>query len=242
MARRRRPGHRPEEPENHERWLISYADFITLLFAFFVVMYATAQRNPEKEKQFEKSIRKYLYEVASFGGEGAGDSGTGTLQVSLGKKGPAELKDLIARELKPISEGADGNSIVEEITHDSLGVRIRLVASGLFRAGSAKLNDSAFEPLKQIGEILEKMDGKIIIEGHTDNTPIKTREFPSNWELSSARATRLVRHLIEWQGLTPNKILAVAYADQKPLVPNNNEKNRAKNRRIEIFITSKDEL
>ena len=238
MARRRRP----EESENHERWLVSYADFITLMFAFFVVMYATAQRNPDKEKEFEKSIRKYLYQVASIGGEGAGDSGTGTLEISLGKKGPAELKDFIARELKPISDGEDSNPVVQEVTHDNLGVRIRLVASGLFQPGSAKLNDAAFEPLKQIGEILEKLDGKIIIEGHTDSTPIKTREFPSNWELSSARATRLVRHLIEWQGLAPDKILAVAYADQKPIVPNTTEKNRAQNRRIEIFITDKDEL
>lgn len=235
MARR----HVHEEHENHERWLVSYADFITLLFAFFVVMYATAQRNPEKEKQFEESIKKYLYQMAAMGGGGEDGGGEGSdlianpIQLSIKKKGPAEVQDYIARKIKP-------SDLVEGIYHDSIGVRIRLVSSTLFHTGSAKLNDQSYDDLKSIADIIRHTDGKIIVEGHTDDKPIKSREFPSNWELSSARATRLVRYLIEWQGIDPKNLVAVSYADQKPLVPNTNEKNRAKNRRIEIFITSKD--
>ncbi len=234
MTSRRRP---KEEHENHERWLVSYADFITLMFAFFTVMYATAQRNPEKEKQFEKSVRKYLYSVSAGmnGGTSFNDQDFGTTPIAP----PIEMPRSSSRgALESLRDSAEVAKVIEGVYHDSVGIRIRLLASALFATGSSQINEESLEALKKIGAYLQTVKGRIIVEGHTDDRPIKSNRFASNWELSADRAAKIVRYLIDFHEIEAKNLVAVSYADQKPIYPNTNEGNRSKNRRIEILITS----
>lgn len=239
-----------EEHENHERWLVSYADFITLLFAFFVVLYATSTKNEEKEKSFEDSVRHEM-KLGFSGGRAAGTGeGSDVLSAEMvnpldgfpRRGGPAEVRDFVERQIKKAMTKEEQEQSGLEVKNDALGARITLAAATFFPSGSSKIKKSAVETLDKVAEIL-KLTGnrRIVIEGHTDDAPIATTEFPSNWELASARASSVIRYLIKYQGLEAKRMAALSYADQKPLVPNNSEENRVKNRRIEILITGESE-
>ncbi len=242
---------RHEEPENHERWLVSYADFITLLFAFFVVMYATSNNNEDKQKKFEDSVRKNL--KLAYVGQGSGEgqaspvSGAEAFVPELGhpiegfpKQGGAEeVQDYVGRKLNKSLEGSEKEGI-SKVHHDLIGARIALAASTFFPVGSNKLKLSSLKTLDKVAEILKETNRKVIIEGHTDDTPIVSDKIDSNWELGSLRATSVVRYLIKYHQIDPARLAAISYADQKPLVANDTEDNRAKNRRIEILIVTND--
>jgi chemotaxis protein MotB len=237
MAKRKRH----EEHENHERWLVSYADFITLLFAFFTVLYATAQKDVKKEQEFESSVRK-SFNMPAPGLGGDGEPG-GVLQPNLDSFPPtsagiAEIREYVQRKLETEMGDEDFKSTVESVRHDAIGVRIQLTASAVFPAASATLKPESLRPLDKIAEMLKKTKRRIIVEGHTDNQAISTQQFPSNWELSAARATKIVRYFLQRHKIESKRVTAVAYADQRPLAPNTTEENRARNRRIEILIVT----
>ncbi len=234
---------RHEEPENHDRWLVSYADFITLMFAFFIVMYATAQRNPEKEKEFEKSVRKYFASIAQSMGRSMyneTEMGNSPIAPPMDMPRSSSAAEAIAQKLKNSDETGELSRAVEQVYHDVYGVRIRVLASSLFESGSSRLTESSVESLKTLGNVLKELDGKIIIEGHTDDLPIKSAKYPSNWELSTDRAAKILRYLNEFHEIDSRRMVVVGYADSKPAYPNNSAANRAKNRRIEILITNAD--
>ncbi len=243
MARRRRH----EEHENHERWLVSYADFITLLFAFFTVLYATSQHDIKKQEEFEKSIRKY-FSAPSAMGAGAGDFNTESENRNLIESpiagfppmnaGPQEVQDYVQRVLKKSMNKEEYQEVIQDVHHDSVGARIQLAASSLFPSGSAELRASSAAALDKIGELLRQSNRRLIIEGHTDNEPVHTNKYPSNWELSAVRATKVLRYLAARDQIDVKRMAAIAYADQKPIAPNDSDVNRAKNRRIEILIVS----
>ncbi|MGZ3742439.1 MAG: OmpA family protein [Pseudobdellovibrionaceae bacterium] len=244
---------RHEEPENHERWLVSYADFITLLFAFFVVMYATSTNNLDKQKEFENAVRVNLKLGAGEKSASAVpdanqiiseyiQSKDGGSAESFPRKGsPAEAADYAIRYLSKQMDAATQKELGLEVHHDAVGVRVSLAASSVFPDGEFKMKRSSLKVLDQIGELLRQTDKKILIEGHTDDQPISSEGIASNWELASLRATSVVRYLIKAQGLNPKRMAAISYADQKPLVPNDTPENRAKNRRIEILIVTGEE-
>jgi chemotaxis protein MotB len=244
MARRRRE----EEHENHERWLVSYADFITLLFAFFTVLYATSQHDVKKQEEFEKSIRKYFSGSTGGVGGGIGDFNTESENRNLIESpiagfppmsaGPQEVQDYVQRVLKKSMSKEEFQDAIQDIHHDSVGARIQLAASALFPSGSAELKVSSAAALDKIGELLRQSNRRIIIEGHTDNEPVHTLKYPSNWELSAVRATKVLRYLATRDQIDVKRMAAIAYADQKPISINDTEANRAKNRRIEILIVS----
>jgi chemotaxis protein MotB len=245
MSRRRKH----EEHENHERWLVSYADFITLLFAFFVVLYATSTQNEEKEKQFENSIRAKFHMVAvGFGGNAPPNMGSGpTGQVfdpleliQRRHLNTDDLEDYVNKLLDKNLSNKEKQEAIAGIRRDAIGVRITLAASTFFPPGSAKLKQPAVKVLNILGKILKNANRQIIIEGHTDNQPVVGNQFESNWELASIRATTVVRYLINIFKMDPAKLGAVSYGDTRPLVPNTSEVNRAKNRRIEIVIVNKE--
>lgn len=239
---------RHEEHENHERWLVSYADFITLLFAFFVVMYATSTNNLEKQKEFENSVRVNLH-LAS-GGKAASqvpDAGEIIAEHIQGTEGPesfpqkakgAEAADYVTRYLNKELGGETQKIFGTQVRHDAIGVRVSLAASSVFPEGEYKMKRSSLEVLNKLGELLRQTDKRVIIEGHTDDQPIISTAMASNWELGSLRATSVVRYLIKHQNISPQRLAAISYADQKPLVPNDSPENRAKNRRIEILIVT----
>ena len=241
---------RHEEHENHERWLVSYADFITLLFAFFVVLYATSAADHEKQKEVEDSIKKSF--AAYLGGAGGGgsefeeknDSRNQSIMPPITQQfpprgaGAGEVQNYVEKRVEKDLKDDDGDKTVQEIYHDTVGVRIQLAASRLFPTGSADLMTGSADALEKLGTMLRESHRRIIVEGHTDDEPIKTDKYPSNWELSASRATKIVRYLIARHKIPASSLTAVAYADQKPVVPNNSAENRARNRRIEIEIVT----
>lgn len=247
-----------EEHENHERWLVSYADFITLLFAFFTVLYATSQADLKKQEEFEKSFKQ---QFTGFGVGIGNATGTG---VGVGQEpqiadndsthknliaptietfpsssaGPREVEDAVERRLDRELSDEDRKNMVTGIRHDAVGVEIQLAASKLFTSGSAELRADAAIALDRIGQMLKESGRRVIVEGHTDDIPIRNDKYPSNWELSAARATKIVRYLAARHKISPDKLVPVAYADQKPVVANDTEEHRARNRRIEIKIVT----
>jgi chemotaxis protein MotB len=243
---------RHEERENHERWLVSYADFITLLFAFFVVMYATSTNNVDKQKEFENSVRVNLrLGAAEKPSPVTPDAGAIIAEYIQGKDGSAEnfpqkgssaeAADYTKRYLGKQMDAATKKELGLEIHHDAIGVRVLLAASSVFPEGEFKMKRSSLDILNQLGELLSQTSKKIIVEGHTDDQPINSPVVASNWELASLRATSVVRYLIKYQNLDPKRLAAISYADQKPIAPNDTPENRAKNRRIEILIVTSDE-
>lgn len=236
--------------ESHERWLVSYADFITLLFALFVVLYATSSQNQEKEKQFEQSIKEKLkllkYEL-KIGDQSKlsnilknlVDQDMSSIDLFQKKQiGNQELKDYVQRLINKKISSSSQKKLISGIQHDRLGVRISLLSSAFFDSGSWQIMPSALSSLDKIAETLYTSPYPLIVEGHTDNQPIlsKSSTVQSNWELASLRATSVLRYLIERHHFTPNKLSAISYGEQKPVVSNESEEGRSLNRRIELLI------
>lgn len=235
-----------EEHENHERWLVSYADFITLLFAFFVVLYATSSRNEEKEKKFEDTVRAEFKMAGSAGSSQNQGGMTGQVIDPIEffqdrNVGNGELEDYVEKMLQKNMTDQERKLAIGGLRHDSMGVRITLAAATFFPSGSAQLRLPALRSLDKVAQILKTSNQKLIIEGHTDSQQVFDKDIGSNWELASLRATSVVRYLIKYHDIDPKRLAAISYADVKPLVPNTTDENRAKNRRIEILIVNGDE-
>ena len=246
MARRRRV---EEEHENHERWLVSYADFITLLFAFFVVMYSLSSVNEGKYRVLSDSI------VQAFRSLSINDSGQQLIVPPVVKPMPpasAELQE--ATEARRKQTAAQMRSMADEIrrvmgtlaqngqvtvSEGAFGISIEINAALLFAPGEAALGGSASEALRAVAQVLAASVFPITIEGHTDNTPINTYRFPSNWELSAVRASTVARLFID-SGVRPDRLTAAGYADQRPVADNAAEAGRGRNRRVTILLESRD--
>jgi chemotaxis protein MotB len=248
MARRRR---REDEQENHERWLVSYADFITLLFAFFVVMYAVSQVNEGKYRILSDTLSSAFRIIpGSAAGTQVATSVTGPMPIliPIRKPSPTVKTDDIQRMKKERMRAMakDINDalapLVKEgqvrITEGALGITVDINASVLFAPGDARLDLGAVQALVAVARILAPTDFPIAVEGHTDNTPINTVQFPSNWELSGMRASSVVRLFIDY-GVDPRRLTATGYADQRPIDDNASPEGRSRNRRVAITIESK---
>lgn len=232
-----------EENENHDRWLVSYADFITLLFAFFVVMYATSNNDQEKQKSFEKSVRTNLKLTGTTSGAAKGHMGgenPADAVISIEgfppAGGPIETEQYIHRFIETKLSDEDKETI-QELRHDSVGVRISLASAQFFNPGGTRIKLGALKSLDKIAALLKETDKRVVIEGHTDNTPIMPdAAYDSNWELASLRATSIVKYLIKYHKIDPTRLAAISYADTRPLKRNDSEEGRSRNRRIEIYI------
>jgi chemotaxis protein MotB len=249
MARRRRG---EEEHENHERWLVSYADFITLLFAFFVVMYAISQVNEGKYRVLSDTLSSAFRHIpgSSSGAQVAiNPNAPMPVTVPLRKPAPSLVKtdDVQQRKKEKLRNMAKEISdalapLVKEgkvrITEGALGITVDINASVLFAPGDAHLDSGAVQALGAVARILAATDFPVTVEGHTDNTPINTAMFPSNWELSGMRASSVVRLFIE-QGVDPRRLTATGYADQRPVDDNATPEGRGRNRRVAITIESR---
>ena len=226
MARRRRF----EDKENLERWLLTYADLITLLLAFFIVMYSISQVDAKKFGKMSEALSGVLKGgtvVIKQGSQLGIMPGGGVLRTAVLKSiGESIEKDFMGM----------GNEKLVSTEVSERGLVIHIMESALFRLGSAELTDKALETLDIVAGHLKSLPNHIRIEGHTDDRPISTVRYPSNWELSSARATEVVRYLIENHGIRPDEISALGYGEFRPLAPNTNDENRAKNRRVDIVV------
>ena len=227
-----------EEHENHERWLVSYADFITLLFAFFVVMYSISSVNEGKFRTVSDSIKAALNPVVSPSSTKVpftiGENKALTLNPAIeGAKEPA------VRRLRQIMQSLKNQTHVEIIQLKELtngDIVLTLPDTVLFRSGESALLPEARPFIQAISEVLIELDRYVRVEGHTDNVPIATVKFPSNWELSATRAVAVVRALSEQYGVPTNHLTAVGHADSRSLTDNLTPESRAKNRRVEIVV------
>lgn len=249
----------PEKHVNHERWLVSYADFITLLFAVFVVLYAMGQSDKKKVEEVMQSLKE------SFGMSTAGTpapkvnvipskaltvipaikpevsiSPTGR-QRSGTAKSRAEEKDF--RQIKAAVEayltkqGAQ-KKVTLEISRR--GLIVSLKEAGFFDSGQASIKPEAYELINTIAEVMTQYNNPLRVEGHTDNIPISTSQFPSNWELSTARATNGLKYLLKNFDVDSDKISATGYGEFRPIADNATAEGRAKNRRVDLVMLSSD--
>lgn len=243
MARRRYE----EESDNHERWLVSYADFITLLFAFFVVMYAISSVNEGKYRILSNSL------VSAFGKAPIGPSPTSSQTPPGGV--------ILPRPMSPRERAAEGALRREKeqlttiarnilnvlaplirqgkvrVTQNSRGVTVEINASVLFAPGEAKLTNESSQALKAVAAVVKSDTHAIQIEGHTDNLPISNAAFPSNWELSAVRASSVVRLFVD-NGVAEARMVAVGHGSNQPVQDNGTADGRQRNRRVQLMILS----
>ncbi len=247
MSRRRK---KQEEHVNLERWLVSYADFITLLFAFFVVMYAISSVNEGKYRVLSDTLSE------TFKAAPTSPTPIEFNNALRDKPSITEDPDFIDipvpendRKLT-VPESPELDVLSEEITRavkplidDNLisikktdfWLEIDIKSSILFGSGDAKLSEDAEDVLASIALLVKSYPNDMLVEGFTDNIPIKTRAFPSNWELSSSRAASVV-HLFEEEGVNPQRMMAIGYGEYRPLADNTTEAGRNSNRRVNLVI------
>lgn len=227
-----------EESVNHERWLVSYADLMTLLLAFFVVMYSIARMSEEDYKELTAQLS-----AAFTNGEAPHRPESDTLidlGGAAGETSPAEQVDTKEEENAQqklgdtIQQRLEGDNSVR-VSGNEEWLEIELDSNLLFSSGGAQLRNEAKIPLAKIAEELAGSGFPLRIEGFTDNVPIKSRRYASNWELSFARASAVLRYLGS-QGVAPQRMAATGYGEFQPLADNNTEQGRAQNRRVLIKV------
>ena len=260
MSRRRKP----RAHANHERWLVSYADFITLLFAFFVVLYSSAQVDQRKVGRLALAIQVAFQELGVFPASTTQipldpnePMPFSTVQAVQNVKHNTEIGRVASSPQDPLGAGPDEidlsalqGELQQALQHEialhqvalhreSEGLVMSLREFGFFDSGSATLKDAALPTLDRIAAILAARDCRLRIEGHTDNVPIHTSRMASNWELSTARSTELVRLLIVRYRFLPDRLSAAGFAEFHPIASNSTPQGRAQNRRVDVVILSR---
>jgi chemotaxis protein MotB len=260
MSKRRK---RKPEHVNHERWIVSYADFITLLFAFFVVMYSISSVNEGKYRVLSQTLNDAFQEtnrsldpiqqgeLYSNSSDTIGTEQDGALIQTEQLRGPGSYQEqglnvdqmpnsetqrlsfLAATFEDMLTDYVDQELVDVSFAEDR--VIINMKDKMLFPSASAHLSRAAVKALRSISRVLNTVPNQIQVEGNTDNRPINTEEFPSNWELSAARAASVV-HLLTRMGIEPKRMSAIGYAEHRPVADNSTESGRAKNRRVSLII------
>lgn len=245
-----------EEKENGERWLLTYADLITLLMIFFVVLYSMSKVDAQRFAAVAESLNKAL-----------GGGTPAKIELSASPVGPSlfttgtpsSKTSVPGKGTDPNQTSHQGNSDTEKMSIDAIkakldkfakdnGIQATLVSTIeerglvvsiqetlLFESGSADITARARDILKKVSTVLTVAPNQIKVEGHTDNLPINTAKFPSNWELSVIRATNVV-HILQNDGISPNRLSAAGYGEFRPISADNNDAGRGKNRRIDLII------
>jgi chemotaxis protein MotB len=241
MARKKQE----EEHENHERWLVSYADFITLLFAFFVVMYSISSVNTGKYRVLSDALGNAFgrtVPVTSATRESMDMSIVARQRmISAQKREQAVRREKeqmtnMARDILKALEPLVSQGRVR-VSQSSRGINVEINASVLFAPGEAKLTSESGQALKAVALVLKNDTHGIQVEGHTDNVPISNAKFPSNWELSAVRASSVVR-LMEENGVDEKRLIAVGHGSNEPVLPNDTAEGRSRNRRVAVMILS----
>jgi chemotaxis protein MotB len=248
---------RSDPPVSHERWLVSYADFVTLLFAFFVVLYASARIDQKKAAKLSGAIEAAFQQLGVFENDLREPASSASMTVSAdtrvaGDPGnlprltssnaefravnhdPAEFEGIRAELEKALANEIKRKEVALHLDADGLVVSLREV--GFFDSGSAMLKPGAEAAFSRVALILQEHDCAVRVEGHTDTLPIHTSQFASNWELSTARATGLVKSLIENHGVSAQRLSAAGYAEFHPVASNDSSQGRQLNRRVDIVI------
>jgi chemotaxis protein MotB len=257
MSRRKRRPHRA----NHDRWLISYADFITLLFAFFVVLYASSQVDKRKVGMLALAIQVAFQQMGVFQAsttevpiDSTKPMPFSTAQAIENTERTASLGQIASRPDGSLGTGVENGDLNQlqteletvlapEISRKEIAMRreadglvISLREVGFFESGSAQMKSTSVDAFDRIAGMLSQHDYRLRIEGHTDNAPIHNAQFPSNWELSTSRATEIVRLLIVRDGFSPDRLSAAGFAEYHPVATNLTREGRGMNRRVDIIV------
>lgn len=251
--------------EGAPEWMTTYSDLVTLLMCFFVLLFSMAVIDKQKFVEVANSLRSSFQEINSGGDKFDSSSGDVLMSLLEEKKAQKDATDNSENTIKAKedddkkenekvkqNENAEKlekmkNELQASIKDLQLGsyvkvieekttVTLRIDSAILFESGSADIKESGKEVLKKAGLLLKQIDNQIFVQGHTDNVPIYTHLFPTNWELSTKRAVNVVMFLIDSSGMDPHKLTATGNGEFKPIAPNDNEVNRQKNRRIDIVI------
>ena len=247
MSKKKHPEH-----VNHERWLVSYADFITLLFAFFVVLFASGQSDKRKQVKLAQAMHSAFEQMGIFEQrskipaltESSGSSGTNnpsplesplpTQEETETAKAALKQEGKVREELEKKAGGYKPALDNVKLHTTAEGLVISLKEAGFFDSGSAQVRMDAMPTLISVAEAMP--DGMVRVEGHTDNVPIHTAQFPSNWELSSARAAAIARILLEHGKVNPSEMAAEGLAEFRPVANNDTEAGRSQNRRVDVVV------
>ncbi len=236
-----------EEHENHERWLVSYADFITLLFAFFVVMYAVSQVNEGKYRVLSDSLLQAFKPDASSNtirlpqpGSPSGLPSGIIPRLPINRTEEAKrrareerMRHIAQQVMQALAPLVQAGQV--RVTQSTRGIAVEINASMLFKSAQATLEPDSRRALIAVAQVLSSTSNAVEVEGHTDRDPISTPQFPSNWELSGARASSVVRLLID-NSVAPQRLVAAGYADTRPIDTNDTAEGRSRNRRVTVLI------
>jgi chemotaxis protein MotB len=245
VIRRKAPAH-----ANHERWLVSYADFITLLFAFFVVMFASTQGDKNKAKDVSDSVRQALEHgpfsaaISAVLGRGKHESNAPTSGAATGERenpnAPAEHPPDLAKSLDTLMKGLDadvkGGKL--QLRLDSRGLIISLREKGFFASGDSAVAPESLPMLAKIAAVVQSLPNPVRLEGHTDARPIHTSRFHSNWDLSAARSIAMLELLRDRFQIPTSRMAVAGYAENYPADTNDTEEGRAHNRRVDLVLLS----
>lgn len=201
------------------RWVVSYADFVTMLLALFMVMYAIMKTDNDKLLELQKKMQQTFNSV--------------NVTKYQDTNQTASVEKMIRENL------SQSNSV--KLVKSDRGLIIRVNNRVLFDEGSADIKSDAKKTLDEIIKVLTKIDNPVIIEGHTDSTPIKNKIFPSNWELSTTRATNIIAYMTASGGISPKRLSAVGYGEYMPVADNTSISGRMLNRRVDIIVLEKKE-
>ena len=247
MSRKKRPEH-----SNHERWLVSYADFITLLFAFFVVLYSSAQVDQRKAGKLAKAIQTAFAQMGAFDSTATRPQVLKPEEPSLsnfraiqeghafetlegGQRASVPDMQQIQKDLQASLAKEIGARTVS-VTATREGIVVSLRELGFFDSGSTALQPDAISTLGNFVKVAGPLQARIRIEGHTDNVPIHNARFDSNWELSTARATEITKLFITKYSMAPRRLSASGYGEYYPIASNDTPQGRATNRRVDLVI------
>jgi chemotaxis protein MotB len=225
----------PHSRSGHDRWLISYADLVTLLLALFTTLYAASTIDAQKLGPLSSSIREAFDTPAAAAVPGAAPAVVAPVTVVAGAPPREDLQLRLARDL------AEAIKLDRVRMHrDARGLILSLPEEAAFAVASSDVSGEARQMVDRIAAAVAPTPNSIRIEGHTDDVPIRTSRFQSNWELSTARASAVVEYLVTTSGVAPARLSAAGYAEFHPRVPNDTPENRAANRRIDIVILDGD--
>lgn len=225
MARRKKKG----DDINTNGWMDTYADTITLLLTFFILLYSISAVDSEKLKELAEALQNSLTGKQSVKElENLDD-----IKVDI-EKDSNKYEDLA----KKLNEIIEKNSLTEviKIREEDRGIVLQVDESILFDPGKAEIKEGSIDILNTISKIIEETDNDIVAEGHTDNVPIHTSKYKSNWELSTARAMNIVKYFIENENISPTRLSVKGYGEYNPIAPNDTPENRTKNRRVDILV------
>lgn len=257
MARRKRRAGVSEDSGGGGSWLTTYSDLVTLLLCFFVLLFSMAIVDKQKFEQVAQSMRAAFSNDFSIMPVQDGDTmisitpyETGEelldqLKENIDKNNPNATEDTVSLKMETIKVAKiDIQELIDEmglnenikVIDEETKIILRMDSIILFDSGRAEMKSSAEPIVEKLGQVLKSIDAEILVQGHADDRPINTTIYPSNWELSTKRATNMVKFLIDRCGLKEDLLTAAGNAEFRPIAPNDSEYNRQKNRRIDIII------